>query len=122
MKCSGWLGGSNVRYGSSIARAISPNARLLCAHKAAAPTVRHRGSYGPIATFRGAEQQPAGVNALGFLGPRHRPCGALHAERQNPVQQVAVFDAVVLGGGGEFLAFGDLGVGIGLEEIRHAVG
>jgi hypothetical protein len=28
----------------------------------------------------------------------------LHAERQDPMQQVAVFDAVVLGGRGEFPA------------------
>jgi hypothetical protein len=28
-------------------------------HKAAAPTVRHRGSCGPIATLRTAEKQPA---------------------------------------------------------------
>ena len=65
-------------------------------------------------------RQPAAASA--FLGPRHRPHRPLHAERQNPVQQVAVFDAVVLGGGGEFLAFGDLGVRIGLEELRHIVG
>jgi hypothetical protein len=31
-----------------VHRAISRNARLLHPHKAAAPTVRHRGSYGPI--------------------------------------------------------------------------
>src|SRR3984893_3866100 len=65
-------------------------------------------------------RQPAA--ASGLLGPRHRPRRALHAQRQNPVQQVAIFDAVVLGGCGKFLAFGDLGVRIGFEEIWHTVG
>ena len=38
------------------------------------------------------------------------------------MQEIEVSDADMLGGGGEFLAGRDFGVGIGLEEIRRAVG
>src|SRR5947209_9352164 len=44
-----------------------------------------------------------------------------YAECQDAMQQVRIFDSVVLGGGGELLALGDLRVGVGFDEIRRAV-
>jgi hypothetical protein len=49
---------------------------------------------------RGSNQTEAYADGIAGQCPR-RP---LHAERQDPMQQVAVFDAVVLGGRGEFPA------------------
>src|SRR5262249_16648289 len=45
-----------------------------------------------------------------------------HSERQYTMQQLPVWDAVGSRRGGEFLAFRDLGIGIGFQEIRDAVG
>ena len=38
------------------------------------------------------------------------------------MEQIPVFQAVVLGRRGELLALGDFRIGVGLDEIRRAVG
>jgi hypothetical protein len=46
---------------------------------------------------------------------------AFDAERQDTVEQVGIFQAVMFGRLGEFLALGYLGIGIGLDEVWRAV-
>src|SRR5262245_22432914 len=53
---------------------------------------------------------------------RYRRIGPADAERHNALQEVRIADAVVLGGGREFLALRNFGIGIHFEEIGRAVG
>src|SRR4051812_46757962 len=43
-------------------------------------------------------------------------------QRQDALQEIRIFEPVMLSRRGELLALGDLGVGIGLDEIRRAIG
>ena len=96
------------------------------------PSDRLGGFRRAIGILRAANWSRSQLSALGArrarhlenskLTARHRRRGALHAKRQNAMQEVAIFDPVVLRRRGKFLAFRDLRIGIGLQEVRRAVG